>query len=132
MGTTPGQVLKFMSQQFPPRGALLHVGGEGLVVTSEEDTLSQKEYKYEHPSQCVNTNGLDRELLNAVLRLQLANGGQLVTYGIAIVLSREGMCLTANQCLEVIGITIRSQNLRVGGHVAKIIVVDVDMDIACL
>jgi hypothetical protein len=75
---------------------------------------------------------LDLKLLNAVLRLQLANRGQLVTYGIAVVFSREGMCLTAYQCLEVAGITTRSRNLRVGGHVAKIIAVDVDMDIACL
>ena len=80
----------------------------------------------------MSTNIADIKMLNAVLRLQVVKKGELITYGIAVVCSKEGMCLTMNHCLEAANMRAREKRLRVGGHPVEIIARDVDMDIACL
>ena len=123
-GTSPSQVLKCMARLFPPRGMLLHVGEENLIVTSQEETLLQTEYIYQHPHLLSIAN---IKMLNAVLRLQVVKKEKLITYGTTVVCSKEGMCLIANHCLEAAGMRARDKHLRVGSHLVEIIARDVDM-----
>jgi hypothetical protein len=83
-------------------GNSLHqVGEDELVVLSQEEILSQTKYIYKHPRLLSTSHaGLDLRLLNGVLKLQIAKKGKLLTYGTVVVFTKEGLCLTANHCLE--------------------------------
>lgn len=131
-------VLNSMARMFLPRGVLLRAGDNGHaelgpVVLSQEEVLSQTEYVYQHPCLIsTRSAGFDVRLLNSILRLEIVQRKVVTCYGTAVVFSREGLCLTANHCLEAAGVTSRTRSLRVSGHVAEVVVRNEALDIACL
>ncbi|KAG0610255.1 hypothetical protein M758_7G050800 [Ceratodon purpureus] len=131
-GTKAGKVLKYMAQMFP-QGVLVHAGEENLIVTSQEENLSQIEYIYQHSDVAISdTTGLDNKILQVVLRLQVVKKGELVTYGTAVIFNKKGMCLTVNHYLEAARMRTKDKRLRVDGHQVEILARDANLDIACL
>jgi hypothetical protein len=130
-GTSPRVVLDELVKVHPPRGILKHVEDGGRIVSSQEQVLSQERYTYHvgHTSSPEQNQDVNPSSLNAVFRLLETKKNKSEVIGTAVVISPEGIILTADHCLT--DLSKRAQ-LTVGGQKAKILARDSKRDIAAL
>jgi hypothetical protein len=113
----------------PPKGCLKHVHDAGLVVSSEEQVLSQERYTYHagHTSNPERNQDVNPSSLKTVLRLlETTKKKKSEVIGTAVVCSPNGIVLVADHCLKDLP---RKAQLTVGGHKADILAHDSDREI---
>jgi hypothetical protein len=130
-GTSPRVVLDELVKLHPPRGCLKHVHDAGLVVSSQEQVLSQERYTYHagHTNNPEQNQDVNPSSLNAVFRLLETKKKKSEVIGTAVVCSPNGIVLTADHCLKDLP---RRAQLTVGGQKAEILARDSERDIAVL
>ena len=125
-GTSPRVVLDELVKVHPPSCILKHMEDGGQIVSSQEQALSQDRYTYHvgHRNSVEQDQVVSPSSRNAIFRLLETKKNKSEVIGTAVVISPEGIILTADHCLT--NLTKRAQ-LNVGGQKAKILARDSDI-----